>query len=218
MREEQPPNRMPARFPPCYEILRLAVIELADVSRNGRNPIKIETASILLDLRPGFLGIVVCLGLPVVRSSVGGDQRRDQNEWTVAARFLEHLERLQKLAFRGFDDQHYWPSPVPTPAFGQGDIVINRMDRRGFQSLRIAREARDDQSSRQGDQESKHGAIITLRRKPPDSSEVLLSDDSGPSDAPLFQSCFIVPIRHTGSLQVADPPGAAGKHYAVTRG
>src|SRR5215471_19642826 len=108
---------MPARLPPGKEILRLAVIELADISRNRGDPIEIEPAPILLHLRPGFLRIVVCFGLPVVRSSVGGDQRRDQNEWTVAPRFLERVERPQKLALCGFDDHYHWPSPIATPSF-----------------------------------------------------------------------------------------------------
>src|SRR3954452_20684859 len=102
---------MPAGFPPGKEVPRLAVIELGDVSRYRSDPIQIKPTSIVLDLGPRFLRIVVCLGLAVVRSSVGGDQRRDQNEWMVAARFLEHVERLQKLALGGFDDHHYRPSP-----------------------------------------------------------------------------------------------------------
>src|SRR5262252_5082455 len=114
---------MPASLPPGKEILRLAVIEFADISRNGRDSIEIALAPILLHLRPGFLRIVVCFGLPVVRSSVGGDQRRDQNEGSVAARFLEHVERPQKLALCGFDDHHYSPSPIATPSA----ILIHRI-------------------------------------------------------------------------------------------
>ena len=156
---------MTARFPPGEEIPRLAVIELAHVSGNGRDPIEIEPTSILLDFGPRFLRIVVCLGLPVVRSSVGGDQRRDQNEWTVAARFLEHLERLQKLPLGGFDDHHYRPSPFPIPAFGQRDVILHGMARRCFQFLRITRPSREYESDRgQIDQQANHDAIITRRR------------------------------------------------------
>src|ERR1051326_2329349 len=109
---------MTTRFPPGEEIPRVSVIELADVSRNRSDPIEIEAASILFDLCPSFLGIVIGVGLPVVRSSVGGHQRSDQNEWTLSARFLEDLERLQKLTFRSFNDHHYRPTPVSIPTFG----------------------------------------------------------------------------------------------------